>query len=187
MLDHLPKVHLGCGKRFLPGYIHVDVSDYSHVDFKTDVTSLEMFANESIGLIYASHVLEYFDRTEVVSVLKEWHRVLHPKGILRIAVPDFHKLIKVYEDSGDLDRVVGPLYGRWEILPNRFIYHKTVYDYSSLYKILTNSGFHDIEYWDWSKVFTGIHAGFDDYSQAYYPHMDKENGLLISLNVQGVK
>jgi len=24
----------------------------------------------------------------------------------------------------------------------------------------------------------------DDYSQAYVPHMDKENGILISLNVE---
>ena len=28
------------------------------------------------------------------------------------------------------------------------------------------------------------HSQFDDHSQAYVPHMDKENGVLISLNVE---
>ena len=27
----------------------------------------------------------------------------------------------------------------------------------------------------------------DDYSQSYYPHMDKEDGKLMSLNVEAVK
>jgi hypothetical protein len=28
------------------------------------------------------------------------------------------------------------------------------------------------------------HAHVDDFSQAYIPHMDKENGILISLNIE---
>jgi len=27
----------------------------------------------------------------------------------------------------------------------------------------------------------------DDHSQAYLPHMDKENGILISLNIEATK
>ncbi|GAG94071.1 unnamed protein product, partial [marine sediment metagenome] len=32
-----------------------------------------------------------------------------------------------------------------------------------------------------------IHKGYDDCSQSYIPHMDKEHGLLISLNVEAEK
>ena len=28
---------------------------------------------------------------------------------------------------------------------------------------------------------------YDDHSQAYFPHMDKENGIHVSLNIQGQK
>ena len=28
---------------------------------------------------------------------------------------------------------------------------------------------------------------YDDYSQSYLPHMDKENGMLMSLNLEGRK
>ena len=70
------KLHLGCGKRYLEGFIHVDLADFEHVDYKIPVDDLSVFENESIDEIYASHVLEYFDREQVKSVLYEWRRVL---------------------------------------------------------------------------------------------------------------
>ncbi len=50
--------------------------------------------------------------------------------------------------------------------------------------LLTKTQFYDIQEWDWRSV---EHGKIDDYSQAYLPHMDKENGTLISLNVECVK
>ena len=42
------------------------------------IDNLDIFEDNSIEEIYASHVLEYFDKYEVVNVLKEWNRVLKP-------------------------------------------------------------------------------------------------------------
>ena len=42
----------------------------------------------------------------------------------------------------------------------------------------------NIDKYDWSKT---EHSKFDDHSQAFLPHMDKQNGTLISLNVECVK
>lgn len=61
------------------------------------------------------------------------------------------------------------------------IYHKTTYDYTSLKKLLENCDFKDVKYWDWKNV---EHGNIDDYSQSYIPHMDKENGKLMSLNIE---
>ena len=181
-------LHLGCGKRFLPGYIHIDLADYPHIDYQHDVKSLPMFKDLSVDLIYASHVIEYFDRIEIMDVLKEWYRVLKFGGILRLAVPDFEALVKVYIKYKDLNLILGPLYGRWEIPGvNKVIYHKTVYDFISLKEILEKVGFKNVRKWNWRKVFVGRYKGYDDYSQAYIPHMDKENGILISLNVEAKK
>ena len=147
-----------------------------------------MFKDSSVDLIYASHVIEYFDRIEVIGVLKEWYRVLKKGGLLRIAVPDFEALVKVYLKYKDLNLIHGPLYGRWETpSTDKVIYHKTVYDFPSLKAILEEVGFRNIRRWDWQKVFIGEYEGYDDYSQAYIPHMDKPNGILISLNVEGEK
>ena len=80
--------------------------------------------------------------------------------------------------------ILGPLYGRMEIDAETgppIIYHRTVYDFKSLSTVLTESGFGKIRRYDWRQT---VHKDHDDFSQAYIPHMDKERGILISLNVE---
>ena len=81
------KLHLGCGWRnFGDDWVHIDGGDYDHLQYN-DITKLP-YEDESVDLIYASHVLEYFDREEAVDILSEWTRVLKKGGALRIALPD---------------------------------------------------------------------------------------------------
>jgi len=177
------KLHLGCGKRYLEGYTHIDLADFPHIDYKSSIDDLSMLKNNSIDLIYASHCFEYFDQEEAKTVLHEWRRVLKKNGVLRLAVPDFEKLIKVYKISNNLKNILGPIFGKWNLNDTKNIYHKTIYDRRLLTNLLENNGFHNVVDWDWKKVFIN-HPDYDDHSQAYYPHMDKENGILISLNLE---
>lgn len=177
------RLNLGCWKRYLPGFIHIDLCDLPHIDLRSGVDRLSMFSDESVDLIYASHVLEYFDRIEACRVLEEWHRVLKHGGILRLAVPDFESLLKVYKMTDDLSNILGPLYGKMLIEgTDRVIYHKTVYDMKDMNELLAENGFSDVKRYRWQD--TSPHDEIDDHSQAYYPHMDKKNGVLTSLNVE---
>lgn len=178
------KIHIGCGKRnFGDSWFHIDGSNYPHIS-SHDITKIP-FEDDEVDFIYASHVLEYFDREEVLDVLKEWKRCLRPGGVLRLAVPDFAAMATLYvRDGVPLDRFVGPIFGKWQMTPTQSIYHKTVYDHVSLTSVLTSVGFKNVREWDWR---TTEHALFDDYSQAYIPHMDKEHGTLISLNLEALK
>lgn len=181
------KLHLGCGKRQIPGFVHVDLSDFPHIDYKQDVRDLSCFQDNSVGLIYACHVLEYFDRREVLDVLAEWKRILKPGSTVRLAVPDAEALFEVYRKTKNLDLILGPLYGRAVISGSpsgACLYHKTIYDFDSLKRVLESCGFSGVRKYDWRQT---IHKDYDDFSQAYFPHMDKENGLLISLNVEADK
>jgi predicted SAM-dependent methyltransferase len=164
------KLHLGCGKVYIPGFIHIDLADYPHVDYKNDISCLPMFANNSIDLIYCCHALK-------------------PGGILRLAVPDFAAIVKVYLKYKDLAHqgILGPLYGRMGMKTadgEKVIYHKTTYDFASLKTALEAAGFKNIHRYDWRQT---IHKDYDDFSQAYIPHLDKEHGILISLNVEAEK
>lgn len=172
---------MGCGWRdFGSDWVHIDAGDYPHLDHKS-ITNLKDFEDNSVDLIYASHVIEYFDRIEVIDLLSEWRRVLKPNGILRLAVPNFKVLSRLYLDGViKLDNCLGPLYGKMP-MDDITIYHKTTYDFDSLENILVSCGFRDCRTYDWRET---EHSHFDDHSQAYVPHMDKENGVLISLNVE---
>lgn len=172
------KLHLGCGRRHIPGYVHIDVVDHPNVDHVSSIDNLSFLSDGSVDLIYNCHVLEHFKRREVHRVLREWHRVLRDDGILRISVPDFGALCEVYLRTGDLGLVIGPVFGRQDYLYN---IHYNCFDFGSLKRCLEESGFHGIERYDWRLT---EHAQVDDFSQAYIPHMDKDNGTLISLNVQ---
>ena len=181
------KIHLGCWHRYIPDYVHVDLCDMEHIDYKTDVRDLGCFDDGVADLIYASHVFEYFDRFEAVDILAEWSRVLKSGGILRLSVPDLQALIKIYQQTDDIYKIVGPIFGRMEIdTPNGkdMLYHKTVWDEKSLTEFLKQNGFEKVRLWDWR---TTEHANIDDHSQAYFPHMDKENGIQVSLNIEATK
>jgi len=178
------KINLGCGKRnFGDDWVHIDGShEYEHIKHH-DIINLP-FENDSVDLIYASHVIEYFDREEILVILRGWWHKLKPGGILRLAVPDFYEIARLYINNDySLNSFLGPLYGKM-LLDGNYIYHKTVYDSHSLIHILKIAGYNRFSRWDWKEV---DHGKFDDHSQAYLPHMDKENGNLISLNIQAMK
>lgn len=181
------KLHLGCGKKYMPGYVHIDLNDFDHLDYKHDIRSLPMFQDNTVDEIYFCHGIEYFDRFEIVEVLKEWRRVLVPGGILRLALPDFEKLAELYVETRNLSLVAGQLFGRWELKDGTKFYHKTTYDFKTLNILLRSLNFESVREWNWRDVFVGELKDYDDYSKAYYPHMDFENGKLLSLNIQCYK
>ena len=138
----------------------------------------------SATLVYASHVLEHFGRNEYKSVLREWHRVLAPGGTLRLAVPDFAACAALYYESGLSNRMsglVGLLVGGQR---DALDFHRMVFDEHSLRLDLLEAGFAEVRRWDWRAT---EHATVDDYSQAHIPHLRKDDGRLMSLNLEAVK
>jgi predicted SAM-dependent methyltransferase len=159
------KLHIGCGKRdFGTDWFGIDLVRYRHVQWQ-DVTYLP-FNDKCVDIIYSSHLIAYFDREEIIPILKEWKRVLKQGGILRLATPDWDALRKLSNP------LLGPLYGK---MGTDLIYHKTVYDFNGLAKMLYSLGFINIYRYEHTKT---DHAQFDDHSAAYF------EGKLISLNVE---
>jgi len=175
------KLHLGCGNRYIPGFFHIDAFDGNHIDHVCSIDNLEFIEDDSVDLIYASHVIEHFKRKRLLSVLKEWNRVLKPNGILRLAVPNFEAICRVYMENKNLDEIIGPLFGGQTYLYN---IHYNTFDFNSILKVLKQAKFKNVRLYDWRET---EHSNIDDFSQAYIPHMDKENGTLISLNVEAQK
>ena len=177
------KLHLGCGPKYIEGWIHCDALEYQHVDIIGPVDSLPI-DDCMAEIVYASHVLEHFGRHECISVLSEWYRVLKPGGILRLAVPNFMAACEVYLDAslGDnIDLIKGLVCGGQK---DEFDFHGNIFDQKSLEAMLKSVGFQSVKTWDWRAT---EHSHIDDYSQAYLPHMDKDSGKLVSLNLEAIK
>lgn len=178
------RLHLGCGTRFIPGFLHVDAQHHPHVDLVADVAKLDMIADATVDLIYASHVLEHFGRWQFRAVLSEWRRVLKPGGVLRLAVPDFAACAKLYYEKGladGLNGLIGLICGGQR---DSHDFHQMIFDEPFLTHELTGLGFKRVRRWDWRD--TG-HAEVDDYSQSYLPHLDKTRGTLMSLNLEATR
>ena len=177
------KLHLGCGPRYIPGFVHVDLLPAPHVDIVGPVEKLAL-ADGQVSLIYASHVLEHFGRREYKAVLAEWFRVLAPGGVLRLAVPDFAACAAIYYESGLVDGLsglVGLIVGGQR---DGNDFHKMIFDEAFLTAELLATGFSAVRRWEWRST---EHAGVDDFSQAYIPHLQKDDGRLMSLNLEAVK
>jgi len=175
------KLHVGCGDVLLPGWINVDIDNIPGIDIQDDVSKLEKIQDNSCDIIYASHVLEHFGRNEFESIIKLWNKKLKINGILRLAVPDFEKAIKWYANTKKIEDVLGLISGGQK---TEFDYHKMIYDKKFLSHVLESCGFGNIQEWDWRNT---EHKSFDDYSQSYMPHMEKETGMLMSLNLEAIK
>jgi len=172
-------LHLGCGSINAPGYINVDVKPLPHIHYVHPITSLEMFVDNQVDLVYISHVLEHLSVVEAERALKEWHRILKPGGILRIGVPDFKILVSIYQDTEDIKAILGPLMGG-QIDAHNF--HQSVYDEAYLQELLYKIGFREVRHWDPGSV--GDHD-FEDSTSLLWEVNGKE--YPISLNMEAVK
>jgi len=105
--DNKLKVNFGSFiNMFHNGWINIDVLNLQefakrhHYKFiNMDIRQKLNFNDNSIDLIYSSHMLEHLTADEGFFFLRECHRVLKSGGVIRIAVPDADKLIKYYQSN----------------------------------------------------------------------------------------
>ena len=176
------KLQIGPGNVYIPGWVNIDLFSSVRADCYANALAIP-YPEKTFDIVYASHVLEHMNRHTILAALTHWKFLLKDGGTLRLSVPDFKAICEYYTLSGDVQKVLGLLYGGQRISLDT---HKIAFDQIFLTKCLKTVGFErdNISLWDWQCT---EHAMLDDYSQAYIPHMDKENGRLMSLNMEAIK
>lgn len=89
-------VNLGCGNRYHKDWINLDFKSNSEYVIEYDLHTSLPFDDKSVDVIYSSHVLEHFSKCFAPKFLEECYRVLKPKGIIRVVVPDLEQIVKNY-------------------------------------------------------------------------------------------
>lgn len=123
---------------------------------------------------YMCHVLEHFGRHEVKNILSKINKVLKPNCTIRICVPHIQSSIEGYVNNEyPFEKIIGLLWGGQKDV---YDYHKIGFTYATLEKLLEDTGFTRICKYDANEFLGDI----DDYSKSYLPHLDFENGRLVS-------
>jgi predicted SAM-dependent methyltransferase len=178
----LEKIHLGCSSKYLPGWKHADIKPFDHVDYVADIKEIDLLIeNGTVDEIYACHCLEHFPRGEIDEVLQRWTKLLKPGGKMRLAVPSFEAVCKHYNANKDIAVLRGLVWGGQR---DKYDYHFIGFDFEDIKRRLEVLGFSSIQTYDWRDF---LPPDFDDYSRSYLPHLDFENGQLMSLNIVGTK
>ncbi|MEL6579896.1 MAG: methyltransferase domain-containing protein [Cyanobacteria bacterium J06621_12] len=95
----LKYLNLGCGYRFNSQWTNVNFMATGGNVIPYDLNKGIPFADNTFELVYHSHVLEHFSRLGATSFIQECYRVLCPGGILRVVVPDFEQIARLYITS----------------------------------------------------------------------------------------
>ena len=158
--DNLTKLNIGPFINMSHyGWINIDkinLSDFAsqngYIFRQEDVSTRGIpYPDNSVDVIIASHFLEHLDRKEGKKFLSECLRVLKNSGIIRLTVPDTELITKKYvEKCIDEYRhvnigVENSEYNSQSLYELLLAGHKTIYDYESLSKLLSNVGFDNIQ------------------------------------------
>ncbi|TRU84854.1 MAG: methyltransferase domain-containing protein [Microcystis novacekii Mn_MB_F_20050700_S1] len=89
-------LNFGCGSTFHPAWVNIDIASSSPEVREYDIRKNLPYPDAEFDACYSSHVLEHLKQKETQKLLVECYRVLKPKGIIRIVVPDLESIVRDY-------------------------------------------------------------------------------------------
>lgn len=92
-------LNLGCGGRFHPDWINMDVAPSDPRVIPVDLSRGIPLPEASCAVVYHAAVLEHFRPADALALLRDCRRVLAPGGIIRVGVPDLEVLCRLYLDK----------------------------------------------------------------------------------------
>lgn len=95
-MSQLNYLNLGCGNTFHPDWINIDLKSNSPHVREYNLLKGIPYPDNSLDVVYHSHVLEHFTREDGQKLLEECLRVIKPGGIIRIVVPDLENIVREY-------------------------------------------------------------------------------------------
>ncbi|WP_411882788.1 class I SAM-dependent methyltransferase [Polaromonas sp. YR568] len=174
------KIHLGAGPINIQGWVSIDARQAPHIHLRSEGFALNEFADGAISEIYMCHVLEHFSFEEIGEILRNFRKKLKVGGVLRLSVPDFDRLVTVYQANGNnLELIKFALMGGQDYEHN---FHKSVFNHAALAGLLASCGFEHATEWSTLEEF-GAHLG--DWSETGFQTPKGE--FPISLNMKAIK
>lgn len=138
------RLNMGCGKVKKAGYLNVDIDISVRPDLVVSLDPALPFASDSFASVEAYHVIEHVYPWLGVNILKEFLRILKPKGKLAIECPNVESACGWLVQNADYGSA--SQMGMWAIYgdpnpENPLHMHKWGYTPITLAEILKQAGF----------------------------------------------
>jgi predicted SAM-dependent methyltransferase len=89
-------VNLGCGSRYHPEWTNIDIVAHGSGVIAHDLSKGIPLRDHSADVVYHTAVLEHIRKADALRFMKECHRVLKPRGVIRVGVPDLECICRLY-------------------------------------------------------------------------------------------
>lgn len=89
-------INLGCGNRYHPDWVNIDIYPQGPGVIQHDLSLGIPLSDSSCDVVYHAAVLEHMKPSEATKFITDCYRVLKPRGILRVGVPDLERICRIY-------------------------------------------------------------------------------------------
>jgi predicted SAM-dependent methyltransferase len=164
---HKTVLNVGCGypaRQKLHRHFHgsewrelrLDLDPAVCPDIVCSITDMRPVAGNTVDAIWSSHNLEHLQRHEVPQALAEFIRVLKPRGLLLLTLPDLQQVAQLvvedrledqaYHSSSGPITPLDMIFGHTASLAhgNPFMAHRTGFTARTLNKALVEAGFVEV-------------------------------------------
>jgi SAM-dependent methyltransferase len=143
------RLNWGCGTDPRPGWINSDRKDRPGIDLSCDLLDGLPLPSESVDYAVSIHALPEVPHPQLVPALEELRRVLKPRGVLRLALPDLDRGIGAYL-RGERDYFLIPdeharsLGGKLGLQLTWYGYSRTLFTTDFIEELLYRAGFPEV-------------------------------------------
>jgi predicted SAM-dependent methyltransferase len=152
------KLHVGCGKNVLDGWLNSDFRPKRADIMHLDATRAFPLPGNAFDYVFSEHMIEHVPYAGGVNMLKECFRILKPGGTLRVSTPDLAFLIDLYRPNKSPEQQAyiewaAQLFSSYAPVPsdtfviNNFVRdwgHLFVYDEPTLADAMRRAGFSEV-------------------------------------------
>ena len=138
------RMNWGCGQKTIDGWINSDIVEGDGVDICCDILRGFPLEDNHLDYISSQHALQDLRIGDQIPAMKELRRVLKPRGVLRLSLPDLDRALDSYQ-SGQQDHLT---VDDWDTLSGNFItqvlwysYTRTLFTYEFAEELLKKADF----------------------------------------------
>lgn len=148
------RINFGCGKQTWDGWYCIDAVRHPKATRDPDLLYVAEFdggeirnpvplPDECADEVNSFHFIEHIFRWQSPAMLREWHRLLKPGGVLVLELPNLEAACRNLLAGMDDQMCMWPIYGDWSHM-DPYMMHKHGYTPKTIKALLAECGFKDI-------------------------------------------